>query len=168
MQIIERMKMLEALFAAAGGKVEGRTKLHKLAYLCQVAGDDLGQDFIFHLYGVFSPSLDLDIERGILWGLLKEERGAGNLVITYLCTDPSQSAKKGPGFALVSQLANEPSRVLELLSTIAYLDRVGYSNEELEEKLKELKGHLQKFENQAWRLAEKHFEIKRAMSTPTV
>lgn len=62
MDRIERLNRLETFFQWVGGSITGRKKLHKLIYLSQALGFDLGQEFIFHFYGVYSPSLSKDLE----------------------------------------------------------------------------------------------------------
>lgn len=158
MEIIERTEMLEALVAATGGEIEIR-KLHELAYLCQMAGDNLGQDFVCFLYSLSSPSLSLDIDRAIQWGLLEQKHSPDGSLTICFCVDPSQVAI-GTGFVLARQLTKEPLRVLDLLSTIVYLDKVGYSGEGLMGKLEELKGRLGEFERAVWCLAAEHFRIE--------
>src|SRR5579883_1531825 len=72
MNKLERLGRLRRLIETAGGRVEGRKKLHKLAYLCQRAGTDLGQSFIFYMYGVYSPSLAQDVEAASEWNIITE------------------------------------------------------------------------------------------------
>lgn len=160
MNTIMRIEKLERLLNAAGGAIKGRVKLHKLVYLCQSKGTDLGQDFHFHLYGVYSPTLEFDIEWAIDRNLIETKTGANNQIITMLREKIKKtSSKEEPGFALVKQLINEPSQVLELLSTIVFLHNQGFSNEEFVSKLKELKGHLFKYDKRSWLLAKKYFDI---------
>ena len=77
MDKLRRLGQLQRLVQAAGGQVDGRKKLHKLAYLCQRKGTDLGQEFQFHMYGVYSPSLARDVDAATAWNLLKEDRLEG-------------------------------------------------------------------------------------------
>ena len=72
MDALVRLGRLRQLVQAAGGEIEGRKKLHKVAYLCQRQGLDLGQDFMFHMYGVFSPSLAEDLNEAKEWKVLSE------------------------------------------------------------------------------------------------
>ena len=154
MQVQDRLSKLSQLLTAVGGQVEGRKKLHKLVYLCQAAGIELGQDFIFHYYGVYSPTLAADVERGEKWEMLKESQKSETYVIAA-----TETADPEDDFSVAAKLAGESPRVLEVLSTIVYLNDVGYSKNELPSKLNELKGHLNIEFSRAKTLARENFDI---------
>jgi uncharacterized protein YwgA len=155
-----RVEKIETLIKAAGNTVGGRKKLHKLAYLCQEAGTDLGQSFIFHYYGVYSPSLSEDLEIAERWNVISETpNGSG-----YQIKLGSEAGKKANGnfhggLKVVGKLALEEPAVLEVLSTIVYLHRHGYKGTKLRAKLLELKGHLKKYFGRSGKLAHKHYRI---------
>ena len=166
MNKLDRLDRLRKLVEAAGGRVDGRKKLHKLVYLCQRSGTDLGQAFQFHLYGVYSPSLAQDVDAATTWGLLEEEPSAG---ASYEIRLPRNSQDAWPGstvtgdevgFCRVRTVAGESSGTLEVLSTIVYLWGIGVRGKGLEESLLDLKGHLQSSFDTAFDLANRYFDIR--------
>lgn len=165
MDKLNRLDRLQKLFEAAGGTVDGRKKLHKLAYLCQRSGTDLGQAFQFHMYGVYSPSIAQDVDAATAWGLLEEELSAGGAYEIRLLSD-SQPAESGPlvanepGLCAVRTLAGESPGTLEVLSTIVYLWDLNLRGEDLSESLRAMKGHLNSFFDRAFDLAAQHFDIE--------
>ena len=165
MDKLMRLKQLQRLVQAAGGQVDGRKKLHKLAYLCQRKGTDLGQAFQFHMYGVYSPSLAQDVDAATSWELLEEEPLAGGSYEIRLSQD-SQAAQftslaaGEDGFRTVEALAGESSTTLEVLSTIVYLWSLGFRGAGLKKSLRDVKDHLMPRFDDAFELAEQHFDIR--------
>ena len=90
MDRLAKLTRLRRLVEEAGGEIEGRKKLHKLVYLCQRANVDLDQSFVFHMYGVYSPSLALDLKSAIQWDLL-EETPQGDAAVERRLTRRSSS-----------------------------------------------------------------------------
>jgi hypothetical protein len=72
-----------AIVAAAGGKLLGRIRLQKLAYLLELVG--LGEGFHFHHkhYGPYCEELALAVRDATLIGLLHEEEQAASWGGTY-------------------------------------------------------------------------------------
>ncbi|MEW5795906.1 MAG: hypothetical protein AB1772_06050 [Candidatus Zixiibacteriota bacterium] len=148
MDSIDRISMLRQLIAEASGVVYSRKKLHKLVFLLQAAGEDFDQEFIYHNYGVFSPTLahDLDEARGSQ--LIAESRSVDRGGYTLsLPTDggetPSVGIQISPKCAdLVRRLAGKSPQHLEVLSTIIYLSQHYYAADAIREKLKILKPDL--------------------------
>ena len=165
MDKLSRLGLLQRLVEAAGGTVDRREKLHKLVYLCQRSGTDLGQAFQFHMYGVYSPSLAQDVDAATAWGLLEEKPSAEGAYEIQLLSD-SQPAELGPHVAdmpildTVRTLADEPSATLEVLSTIVYLWGLDLRGEDLRTSLHVVKGHLESSFNPAFDLAAQHFDIE--------
>ena len=165
MDKLRRLGQLQRLVEAAGGRVDGRKKLHKLAYLCQREGTDLGQDFRFHMYGVYSPSLARDVGAAVAWELLREDRlEEGSYEIHLLQESQTvafeSSAADEAGFRTVQVLAGQSSPTLEVLSTIVYLRDLGLRGGGLKKSLHDVKGHLQSLFDGAFELADKHFDIR--------
>ena len=163
MDKLERLGRLRKLVEIAGGEIEGRKKLHKLAYLCQQVGTDLGQSFMFYMYGVYSPSLAQDVEAAVEWNLIVERPSGEGHVIS--CgpenLEPADSDLRTTeaGFEVVKNLANQSPAMLEVVSTIVYLRDAGYCGADLEKKLSELKGHLSVLFPQATELAKTYFNV---------
>jgi len=154
MDFNERLEKLKMLLSAAGNTVQGRKKLQKLAYLCQLAGEPLGQSFTFYHYGVYSPTLAEDIQAAVSMQLVDEYDGLGT-VVTKLKSPVA--AKNTKGFLLVQKLANEEARLLEVLTTILYLRSQGYAGDGLKSKLTALKGQHAEFFTKAFALADSEF-----------
>ena len=130
-------------FITITGEVEHKKRLHSLVFLCEFLGTDLGQDFDFRDYQLYSPTLARDIESADVNELNSKEE---------LISESN--------FAVVEQLKFESDNTLELLSVLCYLHRVGYTNEQLPVKIEELKPELSNSFDRAYELAEKHFSIK--------
>jgi uncharacterized protein YwgA len=167
MDKLQRLSRLNELVEAAGGRIDGRKKLHKLTYLCQRAGTDIGQSYVFHMYGVYSPSLARDLEAAKEWNLIveKEVDGPGGRYEISMGTAAQDEYGvtedySRDGLALVHDLANETPAILEVLTTIAYLWDAGYREPGLEEKLRQLKGHLAPNFPRAYKLARQHYLIQ--------
>jgi uncharacterized protein YwgA len=157
MDFNERLEKIKMLLAAAGSIVTNRKKLQKLAYICQSAGEPLGQSFVFHHYGVYSPSLADDIRAAAAMGIVDELDGAGSVVTKLKVKANLDSSSKG--FALVEQLKDKEARVLEVLTTILYLNSHGYKGNELNSKLNALKGQHSSFFSEAYQLSKENFNI---------
>ncbi len=156
MDLSERIEKLKILLSAAGSTVLGRKKLQKLAYLCQAAGEPLGQSFTFYHYGVYSSTLADDIRAAVSMQLIDEYDGLGT-VVTKLKTPVQVSQTKG--FSVVQKLKDKEARLLEVLTTILYLKSQGYIGSALKAKLTALKGQHAEFFNDAFDLAKNEFSM---------
>jgi len=158
----DRLRKLKDLLNAANGAVEDTSRLHNLVFLCEYAGTDLGQDFDFQYYRLYSPTLARDLDIAVESELVNQAEESGKV---SLRTDKirKSSQLKEPGFVLVEKLSTEKSDTLEVLSVLCYLYKVGYSEDQLETKLEELKPELKGCFVKAYDLAERHFSIKAKM-----
>jgi hypothetical protein len=103
----------------------------------------------------------MDIQIGEGFGVFNQEvkdNYLGNPVeISLKNMNPIQSdASSTPILSIISELAKEEARLLEVLSTIVYLKNAGYDNEKLKLNLERLKGHLEVFFNHAFDLNKKY------------
>ena len=165
MSKVKRIEKLEHFFGWVGGEVAGRKRLHKLIFLSQELGIDFDQDFIFHHYGVYSPSLSQDLKLAKQWDILdeiREERSNGVEYRYHLLNQDVPEGSDGEEEVVnqIRELAQQPAMVLEVLSTIVFLDKQGYSKQVIVKKLKELKGHLQHCFDDAFRLAKDIFQLE--------
>lgn len=164
MDRLEKLTRLRRLVEEAGGEIEGRKKLHKLVYLCQRANVDLDQSFVFHMYGVYSPSLALDLKTATQWGLLNEtpQGDAYHIRLGDLRIDAARIDDRDHplDYAIARALAPESATVLEALSTIVYLYDNQYRGDDLGKKLESLKGHLRKDFPRAFALAGAHYGLR--------
>lgn len=66
-------KEVRAIIQDAGGKIVGRTRLQKIAYLLTATGLDDNFGFSYKHYGPFSEQVASSARLGALFGDLKEE-----------------------------------------------------------------------------------------------
>jgi uncharacterized protein len=125
----------------AGGRIVGRTKLQKVAYLLELVGLGTGFHFEYRHYGPYSEELAEAIRSADAFGLVKEdERHAdwGGMYSIYSTT--KKTGERAGGLrALFAKTAAQIGAVeLELAATAAYLRCVERSAQPWEE-IKRLK-----------------------------
>jgi uncharacterized protein len=166
MELFERVEKITTLIAESKShKIESKKKLHKLIYLLQQKGEDFDQDFTFHYFGVFSPSLARDLDIAKKWDFINvidpdENKSAYTISLTksgdqIAVRNLSETAK-----SVFAELVEQEPQFLEVLSTIVYLDRNFYRGEDLKIKLKELKPDLERHYTEAFKIANELFNIK--------
>jgi hypothetical protein len=108
----------------AGGRIVGRTRLQKLAYLLELSGLGDGFPFEYRHYGPYSEELSIAARNAALLGLLKEEEHATNwdgfysVYTTSTSSDlPSSSARS----RVARQAVSADPIQLELAATAAFL-----------------------------------------------
>lgn len=165
MNKIERIEQIEKCIDMIGGEIVGRKKLHKLVYLFQEKGIDFGQEFIFHFYGVYSPTLSGDLHLAEKLQILDEEQNGSVFKLRLKGKDDNGKAKsiETDKEEFIEVLASQPASVLEVLSTMVYLHQEGFSGESLNTKLNELKRHLEKYFPKAKELAKELYEIEESL-----
>lgn len=165
MEIKNRIEKLTSFLANANEvhTIDSKKKLHKLIYLLQANGEEFDQDFIFHYYGVFSPTLAQDIDIAQEKDLVRiKEPNDGQWAYSIRLTEsstPNTELISSTNKALLTKLALEDAQLLEVLSTIVYLFKNYYKGEDLVFKLKELKPKLERYYDRAFELALEHFNI---------
>ncbi|MCK4626625.1 MAG: hypothetical protein KAV00_15005 [Phycisphaerae bacterium] len=158
-------KLLALVACAADRKIQSKKKIHKLVYLLQKLGEDFDQDFVFHHYGVFSPSLARELEsaernkRVSIAEPTPDKWGYTIRLVDGAEGISEELLSKGAKDALALLEACEP-QLLEVLSTIVYLDRSFFAGQELRDKLQELKPDLAKHYDEAFKLAAGLYEIR--------
>ncbi len=119
------MDRVADIIRAAGGKIVGRTRLQKVAYLLELAGLGYGFRFEYRHYGPYSEELSLASRNAALLELLTEEEHPTSWGGSYsIFTVTDQSA--GQVFAMAAARAD--SIVLELAATAAFLTQEGVAN----------------------------------------
>ena len=109
------------IIAAAGGKVVGRTRLQKLAYLLELSGLGEGFQFSYRHYGPFSESLAAAAREAALLGLVHESEQAANWGGTYSIYSTSLAAEH-PERECLARAASEADPIeLKLAATAAFL-----------------------------------------------
>ena len=113
----------------AGGRIVGRTRLQKVAYLLSVTGLEEGLPFAYKHYGPYSEDLATAARDADLLGLLNEteqQASWGGMYSTYVVNeqpDPSTSAVRR---RLASEAATADAVELELAATAVFLAKEGY------------------------------------------
>lgn len=122
------MQKAAEIIAAAGGRLVGRTRLQKLAYLMELAGLGEGFDFSYRHYGPYSEELFLATRNATLVGLIHEEEHPASWGGSYsvYTTDLAESNPLRLEFARIASEANAVE--LELAATAACLATDGYSD----------------------------------------
>lgn len=127
------------------GIIDGRKKFQKIVFIIQSKGVDIQERFKYHYYGPFSSDLQLEIDDLVDSGILLEEYSENHYSyrmspdITDFSIDEDVHARKD----LIRYLNSIDTRVLELTSTIYFLQREGYNERNIiEKKLELLKPHL--------------------------
>lgn len=121
-----------AIVRDAGGRIVGRTKLQKIAYMMQLAGFQAGFDFEYRHYGPYSEDLANAIRLADAFGLVREtERVAnwGGHYSIYEVTEESGGRAPGARARFCEHAAKLDPVELELAATAAFLNAVeGYED----------------------------------------
>lgn len=132
--------------------IDGRKKLQKIVHVLRSLGFSFTYQYSFHHHGAFSAELKNEIDLLVAGGLVEEsEQFAGEYrKYVYKATSEAHAVLKTSGIGQISppwiNLAKELSRMsaqdLEAISTVFYLDDLGYSDSALREQFTRLKPHL--------------------------
>jgi uncharacterized protein len=139
----DHAKLMSAFLAS--GEITGRKKLQKMIYIAKKLSFPFQEKFQFHFYGPYSEELTLRVEELCNMGFISElkEKKGGYYQYRYTVTE------EGQGFLnmyetempflkdCLDAMNEQPSRFLELVSTVLYFDNL--SREEVEEKVFTLK-----------------------------
>jgi uncharacterized protein YwgA len=161
----ERIMKIRELVKNAGSGIKSRKKMHKLIYLLQEINEEFDQDYIFHNYGVFSPTLAEDLDFAVEQDFLIQREKRRNDYQFYIYAlgknkiDDLNVDNEIKNKEVLNKLINKKARLLEVLSTIVYLNRNHYSNEKLKEKLKYLKPNLSDYYEESFSLARELYNI---------
>jgi len=112
----------------AGGKVVGRTRLQKVAYLLELAGVGDGFVFEYRHYGPFCEDLASATRKADLLGYLKEEEcqtAWGGFYSVFTTDRPLDEKVSFARRGLAQVAAKADSIELELAATAAYLSLEG-------------------------------------------
>lgn len=115
----------------AGGRIVGRTKLQKIAYLLSVAGVEEGLPFAYRHYGPYSEELAVAAREANLLGLLVEtEQQAtwGGMYSTFVVDQKPDPTSSPARRRLASTAAEAEAIELELAATAVFLAKEGHPN----------------------------------------
>jgi hypothetical protein len=143
------MKQIETaiqIVAANQGRLVGKTRLQKTAYLLQLSGMEPVYDFDYHHYGPFSTELAEGAEIAVATGDLQAEDRPGpyDLPYTIFTTEerPQEAINGLPidrAREILRTLERVPSVVLELAATMAFLAVNGTSRDQIAARVRSLK-----------------------------
>lgn len=122
----DRQKAAE-IVRDAGGRIVGRTRLQKVAYLLQLAGLGEGFSFEYRHYGPYSEDLANAIRVADAFDLVKETEQAaswGGLYSIFDATDLVGPRVEGARAVFAERAAGINSIELELAATAAFLSAV--------------------------------------------
>jgi hypothetical protein len=113
----------------AGGRIVGRTRLQKVAYLLSIAGLEEGLHFSYKHFGPYSEDLATAAREADLLGLLSEteqQASWGGMYSTYVVDGAPHSSVSVARRRLAAMAAEADAIVLELAATAVFLAREGH------------------------------------------
>ena len=111
----------------AGGRIVGRTKFQKLAFLLELCGQGEGFQFEYRHYGPYSEDLAEALKLAVVFDLvLEEERKAdwGGTYSIYTARTSPDDSKSGQRKSFATAAVQIGSVELELAATAAYLSAI--------------------------------------------
>ncbi len=124
-------KRVAAIIRDAGGRVVGRTRLQKIAYLLDVAGYGDGFEFRYRHFGPYSDEVAASARSGALPGVLTEkvEPAFWGGVYSIYQVDRAPDAHCPKGRCELSRRAADADAIeLELAATAVFLHREGHAD----------------------------------------
>ena len=112
----------------AGGRIVGRTRLQKIAYLLEATGLGDGFKFSYRNFGPYSEELANATWQACLLGLLREEERQANWGGSYSIfeTDLAMAPDQRPArLRLVEEASQADALALELAATAVFLAKDG-------------------------------------------
>lgn len=117
------------IIADAGGRIVGRTRLQKTAYLLEVAGLGEGFHFDYHHYGPYSEELARAASTAQARDFIEEKEHKtnwGGFYSEYLLKEPPSSEPSDPvRVRLAREAADADAVSLELAATAAFFAKKG-------------------------------------------
>lgn len=126
-----RMEEVTNIIRDAGGRIVGRTRLQKIAYLLTATGLDDSFRFSYKHYGPFSEELASSAKFGTLFGSLNERQDQaswGGTYSTYTVDTEEEPDQGNPRRSLAKLAADTDSIELELAATAVFLAHDGYED----------------------------------------
>lgn len=112
----------------AGGRIVGRTRFQKIAYLLEITGLGDGFRFAYRNFGPYSEELTTAAWQARLLGLLREEEHPaswGGSYSIFQSVDGSKSDATEPRVELIKEASQADAIALELAATAAFLSIEG-------------------------------------------
>jgi uncharacterized protein YwgA len=127
---LESARKVATIVSDAGGRIVGRTKLQKIAFLLSTSGLEEGFPFVYKHYGPYSEDLAAASKEANLLGFLIETEQVtawGGTYSTYNVNEPSRLALIDARRRLASEAAAADAIELELAATAVFLAKEGNS-----------------------------------------
>lgn len=124
-------KKVAAIIADSGGRVVGRTRLQKIAYLLTITGMEDGLTFGYKHYGPYSEDLASAARLGNLLGDLHEVEHAtswGGSYSVFTAQPPANAVVDNGRRQFATTAANSDAVELELAATAVFLAREGFED----------------------------------------
>ncbi|SDH06270.1 hypothetical protein [Roseospirillum parvum] len=115
-----------AIVRCAGGRLVGRTRLQKTAYLMELAGYGEGFDFEYRHYGPYSEDLSQAMELAEAFEMVKEEEKPtewGGWYSIYTVEGETETETETGKTKFVRTVSQYNAIELELAATAAYLKK---------------------------------------------
>ncbi len=115
----------------AGGKIVGRTRFQKLAYLLEITGLGDGFSFVYRHYGPYSEQLaGASMRAGMLGRLMEVEHSAqwGGKYSVFTTTELAASQVSEARRRLIDEASRADPIALELAATAAFLAKEGHND----------------------------------------
>lgn len=155
-------RKLRDLVKLCGGEIVGRKKMQKIVFIIQECVDPFEPSFEYrwNYYGVYSTDLSSELEIGQFFKILQEtpvnEHGYQSYAITVIDEVEATPLMENEKLKSLAEFLNaQESRLLEVISSIIFFRKQGYSPEEEKAQLAALKGHLSDFFEEAYSVLEK-------------
>ena len=110
-----------AIVSEAGGRLVGRTRLQKVAYLTQLAGFAYDFPFEYRHYGPYSVELAEAMEIAVGLGIVREREAVSKAGAWYSIYNASSPKAKTDRARFVAAAAKMGAIELELAATAAFL-----------------------------------------------
>jgi uncharacterized protein YwgA len=124
---------IATIIADSGGRVVGRTRLQKIAYLLTVTGLESDLAFSYKHYGPYSEDVATGARVGNLLGDLQENEYAATWGGSYSIYTTQSPASENESRRQLAEIAAEADAIeLELAATAVFLAKEGYQDPWLE------------------------------------
>ena len=145
---------VKAIIDSGGGRLVGKTRLQKSAYLLEAAGVGYGFDFSYHYYGPYSDELASAAADAKALGLIRVNEESSQAGLTYAVYESQLGAGREDGMSarrreILELLDAYDVVTLELAATAHFLGQNGYENDPWAEtrRRKSVKATAQRIEN---------------------
>lgn len=128
---LDDTKRIAAIVQDAGGKIVGRTRLQKTAFLLTLIGCEKDFHFYYKFYGPYSDEVTGAVHEATRSGLLAEEEHPtawGGTYSIYTSSEPSRLPEDSLRRQVAEKAAGAHGIALELAATAAYLAKKEYSD----------------------------------------